>query len=425
MLRSIEANAMTPRKRVVFFVSGNGFLTSRYPPELLVNGRVPKTESIAVRPFSTLAPPMAPLQKYVTKITLVDGLWHGVGGGHWKGYPALTCAPGGAEGVQSPAAASIDSLIAKANAQGASLPHVALAVTQDRPEFVRGLVAEGPGKQVVMRANPLSTLAYLFGPTDATSRDDIARRGQVLDWLKEDVARVQRRLSGPERLKFDAYLASIEYLQATQASLVRSQGSCRAPSMGSSFTIDQIEGRCQSMVAIAATALACGITNAVTLSLNALGSFGATYAGLGYTVGLHGLGHGGTDPVNGRGDGTIQRFHAEAIASFCDVLAAVPEGSGSVLDQTLVVWLNENGPSHHSRPWHPWNVMLLGTAQGALKPGGRVVHYPHSEHNPELANGRRVADLYRTIAKAMGVTLDQFGYGAAQSVHGPLAELLV
>jgi hypothetical protein len=391
-----------------------------------VNGKFPKIDKAQVSAFSTLAPAMAPLQKYRSRINLVEGLWHGLGGGHWKGYPALTCADGGREGIDSPTAASIDALIARGNSLGAALPHVALAVRDDFGEFQTGLVAQGPANGVVMRANPRSTLVYLFGPTDAGSRDDVARTGVVLDWLKEDVKRVQRGLSGQERIKFDAYLSSIEYLQATQTSLakIQSSGACGHPTLGTAFALDQIEGRCQSMFATAATALACGLTNTVTLSLNTIRSFGAFYKGLGYTVGLHGLGHGASDPKNGRGDLVIQAFHAQCIASFCDTLAAIPEGSGSVLDNTLVVWLNENGPSHHARPWHPWSVMLLGSAQGALKPGGRVVQYPFREGDPNFANGRRVADLYRTIATAMGVTVDEFGTGPAKSMHGPLPELL-
>jgi hypothetical protein len=360
-------------------------------------------------------------------MNLIEGLWHGLGGGHWKGYPALTCANGGREGIASPETASIDSVLAKANSAGGALPHIPLAVRKDSGEFEKGLIAEAAGKPVVMRANPRSTLSYLFGPADTAGREDVGRTGIVLDWLQEDVKRAQRGLVGQERLKFDAYLSSIEYLQATQASLLKVQASgvCPRPTAGNAFTVDQIEGRCQSMVSIAATALACGLTNTVTLSFNSLRSFDALYSGLGYTMGLHGLGHGGADPKNGGGDRVIQNFHAQCIASLCDALAAVPEGTGTVLDNTLVVWLNENGPSHHSRPWHPWSVMLLGSAQGALKPGGRVIQYPFREGDPNLANGRRVADLYRTIAKAMGTKLDEFGVGPAKSLHGPLEELLV
>jgi hypothetical protein len=420
-----SANPMGPASRVVFFVSGNGFLTSRVPPELnQANGRAPQASGVPlVRTFAQLAPTMAPLQRYASRITQVHDLYHGVGGGHWHGYPALTCKPGGTNGTQYPLGPSIDALLAQRNAARAPIPHLALAATDSPQEFDRGLLAAGSLQPIILRANPASTLARLFGASGAEDKERLARKDALLEWLKVDVARVRQGLVGQEKLKFDAFMNSVEQLQATQNTLAlyQSTGKCSKPS--GAFTLDRIEGRFQSFVAIAATALGCGLTNHATIAVNTLGSFGALYKGLGYSMGLHGLGHGGNDPVMGGGDRPIQAFHAEQIASFCDRLALIPEGSGTVLDKTLVVWLNENGSTHHSRPWHPWSVTLIGNAGGKLKPGGRAIFYPFNEQGSG-PNVRRVADLFRTLGVAVNTSIDAFGEGPGASVHGPLVELL-
>jgi hypothetical protein len=429
LLRAVEASAQgAARRRVAFFVSGNGFLSTRVPAELRNSmGRAPRAQNTPlVLPFSQLAPSMAPLQKYASRITLVEDLYHGVGAGHWHGYPALTCAPGGNEGVERPSAASIDAILSRHNATGTPIPLLGLAATKNGgQEFERGLSATGANQPVTLRANPTSTLARLFGASDAQSAERLARSGAVLDWVKDDVGRIARELKGYERLKFDAFVFSIEQLQATQKSIigvVANNKACKRPE--GLFAATTIEGRIQSFASMAASALVCGLTNHVTLSMHALSSFDATYGAVGYTTDLHTLGHGGADARFGQGDAAIQAFHAETIRSFCDVLSSVPEGAGSVLDNTLIVWLNENGSSHHARPWHPWSVALIGNGFGRFKPAGRAIFYPFHEGGAGSAV-RRVSDLYRTLGVAMGQPIPAFGEGAGASAHGPLEEVLV
>jgi hypothetical protein len=144
---------------------------------------------------------------------------------------------------------------------------------------------------------------------------------------------------------------------------------------------------------------------------------------VGYTTDLHTLGHGGIDARFGMGDSAIQAFQANTIATFCDSLAAVREGTGTVLDKTLIVWLNENGPSHHSRPYHPWTVTLIGNPGGRFKPGGRAIFYPFND-NGSGSQLRRVSDVFRTSGLAVGLSIDSFGVGAGASTPGPLEELV-
>ena len=105
------------------------------------------------------------------------------------------------------------------------------------------------------------------------------------------------------------------------------------------------------------------------------------HSGLGFTVGKHGLGHGGTDPVAGKQD-TIHNFYAELIRQRCDRLAAAPEGDGTVLDDTAVVWFNENGTSHHSRPRDPYLGVVIGGSSRRSDPRPVPPHFQQAEPAP-------------------------------------------
>ena len=89
-----------------------------------------------------------------------------------------------------------------------------------------------------------------------------------------------------------------------------------------------------------------------------------------------------------------------------------------MLDNTLVVWTNENGEQHHAR-YDRWPVALIGDMGGALRTG-RYVRYPLRGQ----PGARTLADLWCTVSHTMGVPRDDFGAAGLEPVQGPLAALL-
>ena len=112
---------------------------------------------------------------------------------------------------------------------------------------------------------------------------------------------------------------------------------------------------------IAAAALIGGLTNVVTLA-SGVGNpfFSVRFTGLGIDFAKHGIGHGGT--YNGMTwnvmSTTIRRFHFELIARLMKKLEAVPEGGGTMLDHTTIVYLSDAAEGHHSRCWE-WPFVLI------------------------------------------------------------------
>jgi len=140
---------------------------------------------------------------------------------------------------------------------------------------------------------------------------------------------------------------------------------------------------------------------------------------------LHGIGHGA---ANGRASSEdcfieLRQFHAKLIAGLAKKLESVKEGGGTMLDNTLIVYLSDSGEGHHPN-LKEWPVVLLGNLGGKLKTEGRYLQFPHYASK----NHRTMAALYCTLLHAAGKPRDKFGVNdpgikeANQS--GVLGELL-
>jgi hypothetical protein len=104
------------------------------------------------------------------------------------------------------------------------------------------------------------------------------------------------------------------------------------------------------------------------------------------------------------------RWHAEEIAYIMGKLAAMPEGDGSVLDSTVILWASEISRGNtHSLNDIPY--VLLGNARGALRTG-RAVTY----------EGASNCDFLHAVAAALGVDVPTFGH--PDHAHGILSGLL-
>jgi len=113
--------------------------------------------------------------------------------------------------------------------------------------------------------------------------------------------------------------------------------------------------------------------------------------------GFHALAHRETDPESRAKIVRINTWYAEQFAYFLNKLASIPEGGGSVLDQTAVIWVNELGSGGtHTHEKVPW--VIGGNAGGFLK-SGQLLSYPGEPHNR----------LLLTLCHAMGVATDSFG----------------
>jgi hypothetical protein len=123
-------------------------------------------------------------------------------------------------------------------------------------------------------------------------------------------------------------------------------------------------------------------------------------------------------------------WYAQHFATLLQELDSVAEGSGTLLDHTVVVWLTELATPTHQH--HDVCTVLAGGCNDFFATG-RYVRFPRDRSNPlggYPRTGPAVNQLYVSLMQAMGQPDTSFGMTAAEaadgtalSLAGPLTEL--
>ena len=158
-------------------------------------------------------------------------------------------------------------------------------------------------------------------------------------------------------------------------------------------------------------ALACNMTRVASIQWTYTRN-PHVFSWLGHNEPIHDLSHSADDDAVRLGQFVdSERWYAERFRELVQRLAATPDpdGEGSLLDTTLVVWPKEMGDSRTHRGFDvSW--VLAGAA------GGRFAtdHYHHFDNLPH-------SRMLVTIAQAMGIDVETFG---APNAEGTVEELL-
>jgi len=115
----------------------------------------------------------------------------------------------------------------------------------------------------------------------------------------------------------------------------------------------------------------------------------------------------------------IRQYNSRMLVKLMQELEKVPEGSGTMMDNTLIVYTSNNADSQHASGKN-WPVMLLGNCDGAFKTGRFT----------QLDGKRPINALYTSILRASGVQSDRFNMSEKMTAKfdsgtGPLKEVLV
>lgn len=437
-LQAQAAGRPIAAKRFVFVVESNGVRPEQMAPSGVnrkpreqkpLNGPAEFVDvALADRdlPFS-----LQPIDKWKNKLTIVNGLSGRIcGGGHSNNFQALGAfgsgrgAKGESKAIEG---ATIDGALARQ--LGGIFPHLGLGISKRlENNLVYSISSWGPNQAIPTMCRPDIAYSTLFGSVaEGSAKQEFAAKANVLDFLREDVKRAQANLAGPEREQFGAYLETFETLRDRQSKLNEIQHTLRAkgPTPTDKYRSEVETDRLDAQFDLGAAALICGLTNVLTLSSAAgIGDFDITFSGLGIKLGKHGIGHGGSYQGKTWAElyDIIRRYHFDLIAGLCRKLEAVPEGDGTMLDNTVIVYLSDGAESHHSRCWE-WPMVVLGDMGGKLR-SGRYVDYPGYAQKGH----RTTANMYVTLLNLAGVSHDHFGMPDPMlkdfDQYGPLEELL-
>lgn len=401
------------RQRFVFVVQSNGI----NPNHLLLpgmaprkNNDLPKNERVEETALAEqeLAAPIAEFAPYKDRLTILQGLSgriaEGGTGGHSTNHGALGCYPGN----QGPMGQTIDCALGEASP--GVIQNVALGILSRLEHTLNyQLSASAPGKALPIQCSPEQAFKGLFGSvTGGTSRQAFDRQTNLLDFMADDVRRSRRALAGEESAKLDQYIAAFETLHARQSKIenLKPALSAAMPKLDAKFQTPTEVNRIEAQFETGAAALIAGLTNVLTIASGGGGQQYLSWPELGIPIDGHENGHGkGVAGLTAEECFVkVRQFHCKLIAGLAAKLQSIREGDGTMLDNTLIVYLSDSGEAHHPR-LREWPVVLLGGLRGKLKPGGRYLQMP-----PYLAkNHRTLSNLYLTLLQAAGKPRDKFG----------------
>lgn len=253
-----------------------------------------------------------------------------------------------------------------------------------------------------VETDPRLVFERLFGGADAgldaaTRARRLASRRSILDVVTARTRELQGTLGASDRRKVDEYLTAIREIErqidAAEHDWTDIPAGVEKPSGVPVAYADYVK----VMFDLQVLALQTDMTRVSTLMMGREGSM-RTYAEIGVPDPHHPLTHHRNNAEWVSRVSQINVFHATLFADFLGKLAAVPEGDGSLLDHSLVVY--GSGLSDGNRHTHEdLPVLVVGSGGGAFRTG-RHVEYPH---------GTPMTNLFLTLLDRVGVRPDAVG----------------
>jgi hypothetical protein len=228
------------------------------------------------------------------------------------------------------------------------------------------------------------------GPSRASDKS-------VLDFALRETEALKAKLPKDDRQKLEEYLTSLRELetrmgQTTQG--ISSDLTCSTPQSAFSAT-PTYEQRIGQFYDLMFHALQCGLTRVVTFMLgNEASNISYPFAGV---PGSH---HEISHDASASGQEKLSKivhWHTKSLAQFVERLQKTREGSGTMLDNTLILY--GSGIADGARHTHDnLPLVVLGKVEGII-PGGRHIQ----------GHGAPLANLQLTLARALGIQWNQFG----------------
>ena len=289
--------------------------------------------------------------------------------------------------------------------------HVELSFAGGRTGIVDGYSAPAPQTRNYCYADPDTARSELFksvlNPEAVNSDNDMLSFLQSKEGLKTSVVR------GNERDRQEKHVQSIEAIRERNEKLIKISGSLakHLPELSSVHANGgpnaSTPEKQAAMTDVLIAALKADLTNVVTYTIDDLGTPVTGLPGNETDrVGIHPLGHdeafGGVPAWKTREQ--IRISHVNQINTIIERLKQVPEGKGTMFDNTMILYFPENGETHHGVGSEAPFLIMSGSGCN-LDMAGRYVRLPYlgNEGHKTLGN------LYTTLLNAHGNPIKHYG----------------
>ena len=358
--------------------------------------------------FTTILKSLEPFRNSITLVSeLCDPLdGHAVTVAAWLSgsVPFRTIA----ENVR--AGTTIDQVIAAKIGQETPLPSLELA-TEDFTGWIGGcdtayscaymntISWKTPTTPLPMEINPRVVFERLFGRpgTRAQRLERMQEDRSILDSVRDDVSDLQKRLGSKDRARLGEYL---DHVREIEERIQRSekQASTRVEAPDAPIGIpDSFEEHALLMYDLAAVAYEANITRVITY-MKSRDASQRVYPNIGVNEPHHAMSHHGNNPEKLAGLVKVNTYHVTLFSKFIQKLQSIPDGDGSLLDHSLILYGSGMSESdNHSRLNVP--TLLVGGAAGQMR-GNRHI---------QVAKETPLANLMLTLANKFDCDMDKFG----------------
>lgn len=407
---ALAQTAAQPKPKLGFFYLPHGAVIDRWTPA--ATGRAFELPQI-----------LAPFAPFKADMTVVSGLRNQAA----EGAGVHTVNPGTWLSCQSPFWKSDDPLRGMSADQiaareiGADTPFPSLELcTEVKPGSGQACTAEfgcGMGSTIAFRTaaqplpmehNPRKLFYRLFGQGDTAAEREaiVAQTSSLLDLVGGEAASLRGKLGPADQARMAEYLDSVRDIER-QAQKMADQDFSKldlpdAPA-GVPASFDE---HINLQFDLAALAYQAGLTRIVTFMMAAEISM-LTYNQVGISEAFHPLSHHQNNPDKMARLAVVQTYHSTVFARFLDKLKSTPDGDGSLLDHSILLY-GSNMSDSNLHNANPLPSVVFGHGYGALKGGQHLKLAPDTPH----------ANLILTLLARAGVPRKSLGNST-----GELAEV--
>jgi hypothetical protein len=358
--------------------------------------------------LSEILKPLEPYRNYLTLVSELcnplDG--HAVSVAAWLSgtVPFRTIAENVRAGI------TVDQLIANKIGQDTPFPSLELA-TEDFTGWIGGcdtayscaymntISWKSPTTPLPMEINPRVVFERMFG-RPGTTVQRLARMQEnrsILDSVQEDVADLEKKLGAKDRARLSDYLDNVrEIEQRIEKSEKQAATSVNLPDAPVGIR-EAFDDHAKLMYDLMAVAYEANITKVITY-MKSRDASQRVYPNIGVMEPHHAMSHHGNNQEKIAGLVKVNVYHMTLFARFLERMKNTPDGDGSLLDHSLILYGSGMSESDtHSRLNLP--TLLVGGAAGQLK-GNR--HIQAAKETP-------FANLMVSLANKFDCDVDKFG----------------
>ncbi|MEQ1580725.1 MAG: DUF1552 domain-containing protein [Steroidobacteraceae bacterium] len=397
---ALANTAAAPKMRLGFVYFPHGAVMDKWTPV----GEGTKFE---------LSPILEPLAAYKKQLTVISGLGnrpgesqavHAIVPATW-----LSCVHP-RKGSQEPfGGVTADQLAALHIGQDTPLPSLEVATAQatdggacDRDygcSYSSTISFRTPSSPLPMEHNPRKLFQRLFGQGDTADERValIAQQRSLLDMVRGEAADLQRTLGPSDRALLSDYLDTVREIERrVQKTAQQDLSNVTLPQVPVGIP-DAFDEHLNLMFDMIALSYQANLTRIFNFMMAAEVS-NQTYNHIGIPDAFHPLSHHANDSAKLERLARIQRYHTEVFAKFVTKLATMPDGDGSMLDHSILLYgSNMSNSDKHNQ--FPLPTALIGGGCGKLK-GGQHLRYP--DHTPLSNVLLTILERSSVPAKALG-----------------------